>query len=80
MRLAWLETLELWKRQWYERRLASKRKARKRDYDEIMYIELELRRLRRHLHLQQPIENTRRATRNRVRAFRERQRAVRVKN
>ena len=76
-RRMWLDVLERWKHQWYERRLATNRKARKRDYDEILYIELELKRLRRHLHLRQPIEDTRRATRDRVRAFRERQRAAR---
>jgi hypothetical protein len=73
-RRMWFDALEAWKRQWYERRTATNRKASKRDYDEIMYIELELKRLRRHLHLQQPIEDTRRATRDRVRAYRERQR------
>jgi|SRR6516164_2475380 len=74
-RRMWFDRLETWKREWWERRMASKRKALKREINELLYIEMELKRLRRHLHLRQPIEDTRRATRDRVRAFRERRSA-----
>jgi hypothetical protein len=43
-RKMWLEVLERWRRQWYER--FANRKPRARDFDEIVYIAMEIRSLR----------------------------------
>jgi hypothetical protein len=75
----WLEVLEDWERQWEERfsvKNKSRKKPRRSDWNEIVYITGEIKRLRRLLGIKPSREEVRRQTRERVRAFRARKKAA----
>ncbi|MGE5242298.1 MAG: hypothetical protein ACM3NI_11680 [Bacteroidota bacterium] len=71
-RRTWLDVLERWESEWFDRFLH--KKPRDRDYDEIAYVTLEIQTLRRALRIKPSAETVRQQTRDRVRAYRERQR------
>ena len=73
-RVEWLEVFERWEREWHDR--FAHRKPRDRDYDEIVYVGLEIKRLRRLLRIKPTPETIREQTRRRVAAWRERQKAA----
>jgi hypothetical protein len=75
----WLEVLEDWERQWEGRfsvKKKSRKKPRRQDWNEIVYITGEIKRLRRLLSIKPSREEVRRQTRERVRAFRARKKAA----
>lgn len=76
VRTAWLRTLERWSSEWYARFMH--RKPRARDFDQISYINAEIRRLRRALGVKPTPEQVREQTRDRTAAWRKRQRTVRA--
>jgi hypothetical protein len=71
-RQTWLLVLETWQQEWYER-FAHNQPAGT-DFDEFVYVDGEIRRLRRALSIKPTPDQVREQTRRRVQAFRERQR------